>query len=259
MFWFKKFLTFWVMPTTLVLALSVSGLALLLSGRRPRLARGLLAAGILLFGLLANKTVSNSLLGPLESQFQPIPELQPGAPLPEGLSGCGLIVVLGGGNNENPGVAALGRLSTSSLGRLTEAVRLLRLMPQAQLVVSGPGDPGHPTHASILTRAAQSLGVDRSRITLIEIARDTEEESREVARVAKGRRVALVTSAWHMPRAALLFRRAGIDFVACPADFSAHARARFHWVDLLWDTESFERSTRAIHEWTGILWLRIRG
>ena len=138
-------------------------------------------------------------------------------------------------------------------------MRILRVLPGARLVVSGPGDPGHPTHAAVLAAAAESLGVSASRITLIESARDTEEESRAVAKIARGQRTALVTSAWHMPRAAHLFRSAGIDFVACPADFMARDDGRLNWTSAGWDSESLIRSTMAVHEWLGSLWLRLRG
>jgi len=125
--------------------------------------------------------------------------------------------------------------------------------------VSGPGDPGHPSHAAVLARAAESLGIDPGRITLVDTARDTEDESFAVARLADGGRTALVTSAWHMPRAAHLFRKAGVDFVPCPVDFVSREDIQLGWSDFGWDSESLERSTLAVHEWIGLLWLGLRG
>ena len=79
-----------------------------------------------------------------------------------------------------------------------------------------------------------------------------------LSRPASTQSRALVTSAWHMPRAASLFRKAGVDFAPCPADFISRGNLRFRWVDLTWDSESLERSTLALHEWIGLLWLRLR-
>ena len=42
-------------------------------------------------------------------------------------------------------------------------------------------------------------------------------------------------------------------------DFEARAGPRIHPADLGWDSESLERSTLAVHEWIGLLWLRLRG
>ena len=113
----------------------------------------------------------------------------------------------------------------------------------------------------MLARAAESLGVDPGRIILLETARDTEDEAESIARLAAGRRVALVTSAWHMPRAAALFKRAGVNFVACPANFMApeqsHAAAGLQPFEF--NVESLSRSTFAVHEWVGLAWTRLRG
>jgi uncharacterized SAM-binding protein YcdF (DUF218 family) len=258
-FWLKKAISFWLMPVPFCLALLVCGIAVLLRGRRPRLGRSLAAAAAALLLLFSNKWVSNSILGPLEGRFPPIPEFSPGAPVPGPLARCRFVVVLGGGHSDIPGMPALSRLSSSALGRVAEAVRLLRALPGATLIVSGPAEPGRPSHAAVLAQAAVSLGIDPARITLIETALDTEDEAAAVSRIVGSAPVALVTSAWHMPRAALLFRRKGTDFLACPADFESRAGPRTHLADLGWDSESLERSTFAVHEWLGLLWLQLRG
>ncbi len=259
MFWLKKFVSFWLMPLPLSVALLVAGLVLARRPARRGLGRSLAYLASALLILFSNRAVSNRLLRPLESRYPAIPEISPGAPLPAPLAGCGYVVVLGSGHSDMPGLPATSRLSDSGLGRIAEAVRLMRALPGARLVVSGPGDPGHPTHAAVLALAAESLGVEASRITRIETARDTEDEALAVARIAGKAKVALVTSAWHMPRAARLFRGAGVSFVPCPADYVSRGSPELHWGDLSWDTESLERSTRAVHEWLGLLWLRLRG
>lgn len=258
MFWLKKAISFWLMPVPLCLALLACGIAVAHLGRRSRLGRALVGAGAALLLLFSNKALSNALLEPLEARFPPVPELFPGAPVPGALARCRFVVVLGGGNGAAPGMPALSRLSPSALGRITEAVRLLRVLPGARLIVSGPGSPGHPSHATVLAQAAASLGVDPARITLIETALDTEEEAAAVSRIAGAAPVAVVTSAWHMPRAALLFRRTGADFLACPADFEARGGPPSGISDLGWDSESLERSTLAVHERLGLLWLEVR-
>ncbi len=259
MFWLKKLVSFWLMPLPLCLALLVSGLLLARSPRRSRIGRGLLVSAAVLLLLLSNKAVSTRLLRPLEDRYPAVPEIAEGAPAPASIAGCRFVVVLGGGHTDMPGIPATGQLSSSALGRIVEAARLLRVLPGARLIVSGPGEPGRPSHAAVLARAAASLGIDPGRITLIDTALDTEDESLAVARLAGHARVALVTSAWHMPRAAALFRKAGVDFAPCPADFIARENSRFRWGDLSWDSESLERSTLAVHEWIGLLWLRLRG
>lgn len=260
-FWLKKLIGGLLMPLPFCLAFLVVGLGLAhFSKKRARLGRWLAFTGLGLFLMLSNKFVSVRLVRPLEARYAAIPELVASQPLPPQLAACRFVVVLGGGNGNSPGLSATNQLSTSALPRITEAVRLLRRLPEARLIVSGPGDDsGHPTHATMLARAAESLGVEHSRILYIDQARDTEDESQATARIVGPAPFALVTSAWHMPRAMALFRHAGLAPLPCPADFSAHTDDDFYWGDVLPDTSSLERSTRAVRERLGYLWIWLRG
>ena len=259
MFWAKKLLTFWVLPVPLCLTLLITGVILTCFTRRVRLGRGLLIAGTLLLLLLSNKVVSTWLVRPLEARYPAVPELSGNAGPSAELAACEYVVVLGGGHSDTPGLSALSQLSPSARGRLIEGVRLLRALPSARLITSGPAVGHNPSHAAVLARAAASLGVETHRVLLIENARDTEDEAAAVRRLAGTAPVALVTSAWHMPRAAALFRKTGVTILPCPADFTARINQDFRAVDLTWDTASLERSTWAVRERIGYLWVWLRG
>lgn len=259
LFALKKFLSFWLMPLPFCLTVLVAGLVLLGFTRRVRLGRALALAGLALLMLLSNSFVSKWLMRPLEARHPPIPELAAGTPLPAALAACRFVVILGGGNGNSPGVPANNLLSSSSISRFTEGVRLLRALPEARLIACGPGDGRRPAHARVLGRAARELGIDPGRILYIEHARDTEEEAREAARLAAGAPVALVTSAWHLPRALALFRSAGLTAVPCPADYRAHTGDPLTFDDFLFDAESLWRSSFALRERLGHLWIWLRG
>ena len=259
LFWLKKFVTFWLMPLPFCVTLLVVGLWLTRSAKRARFGRALLIAATALLVLFSNKFMSQSLIGSLETRYPAIPELHEGAPLPAALAGCRFVVVLGAGHSDTPGLASTHKLSDSALGRIVEGVRLLRALPAARLVISGPPVGTNPSHATVLAQAAESLGVGRDRILYVDTARDTEDEANAVKKIAGDSPVALVTSAWHMPRAAALFHHAGVHALPCPADFKGKPNADFRWEDLTWDTESLGRSTAAIHEQLGYLWIWLRG
>src|SRR5206468_592744 len=120
------------------LTLLIAGVCCLRSPRRARLGRRLVIAAIILLLLFSNKLVSAWLVRPLENRYAAIPELRSGEPLPAAVASCRYIVVLGSGNGNTPNRAALSELSESGRARIIEAVRLLRALPEARLVVSGP-------------------------------------------------------------------------------------------------------------------------
>lgn len=261
LFWLKKTISFWLMPLPLCLALMVAGLLLLGSTRRPKAGRRLLITGVLLLLVLSNRQVGQALLRPLESKFAPMPELVAGNSVPAPLAACHTIVVLGGGHGDQVGLAATSQLSASALARLVEGVRLARALPDATLIVSGPrmGRTG-ATHASVLAAAAVSFGIEPRRIVQIDTAHDTDDETQALKRLlTPGESFALVTSAWHMPRAVGLMRRAGLNPLPCPADFLTRAKGEMHVSDWACDLSGLEQSTWAIYERLGATWAKLQG
>ncbi len=260
LFWLKKGVSFWLMPLSVCLVLMCTGLWCLRSERRARLGRGLSIAGVLLLLVFSHNRVSYWLVRSLETSYAAIPELRIGEPVPTALGRCRYVVVLGGGHGDVAGLSATNRLSPNALARLVEGVRLLRaLPPEAKLIVSGPAVGRNPSHAAVLAQAARALGVAPERMLEIETARDTEDEAYAVRTLVGDVPVALVTSAWHLPRAAALFRKAGVDALPCPTDFLAKPNPEWRWNDVLFDSGSLDKSTLAVRERIGRLWTWLRG
>jgi uncharacterized SAM-binding protein YcdF (DUF218 family) len=260
LFWLKKAVSYWLMPLPFCLAVMLAGAILLRTAapRRRRIGWNLFVVGAALLLFFSNPFVSQRLARSLESRYAPVPELVSGL-VPPALARCRYVVVLGGGHADNPSLPAASQLSSYSLARITEGVRLLRALPEARLIVTGPGQEGRPTHASLLARTAVGLGIDPGRITRIEQARDTEEESQAVRTLVGDAPVALVSSAWHLPRAVVLFRQARVDVLPCPADFLVKNSIEWSWGGFLWDSASLECSRYVVHERLGLLWLWLRG
>ncbi|HTO05077.1 MAG TPA: ElyC/SanA/YdcF family protein [Opitutus sp.] len=259
MFLLKKILAGWLMPLPLCLTLLVIGLWFVWTSKRINLGRLLLTSGIILLLLFSNRFVSTWLIRPLERAFPSHPEFVVGEPLPVELSHCRFVVVLGGGHVDAPHWSALNRLSDASRGRLMEGVRILRVLPDAKLVLTGIGQGRGPSHAAVMADAAVSLGVEVSRIVLLETPRDTEEEAVELSKFLSTEPFALVTSAWHLRRATALMHNRGLNPVPSPCDYTSRPVGKRSWKDFLWDTESIGRSNWAVYERLGFLWAKGRG
>jgi len=217
----------------------------------------IITTGVLFLIALSTTTVSNWLIKPLEYTYTAVNFNSAGDAPPE-LNKCKYIVILGSSNSEDLDRSALSRLSSSGLARLTEGLRLARALPHAKIIVSGPAFSNYPSHASVLISAAKELIISDERFIKIESAKDTEDESYEVKKIVGTERIALVTSAWHMPRAMYLFEHQGIQALACPTDYSVHIYSNTKEVDFSQINSSLWRSTWAIHERLGLLWLKFK-
>jgi len=131
------------------------------------------------------------------------------------------IIVLGSGTGHDSRLPSTSLLSTGTLIRLVEGLRVIRKMPsKAQFVTSAKSRDGYRPQAFIARDAAIELGIDSNRITALPTAGNTHEEAEAFVKFAgKGAKVIVCTSAIHMPRAMEWFRRAGADPIAAPCDF----------------------------------------
>lgn len=260
MLWLKNLVAFLLEPLSLVLLTGTVGLALTLGQRWRRTGRLLSALSLLLLFAAGNRWVSGRLVEPLESRYPPVGEFTADGALPPQLAACRFVVVLGGGHEDSDAMPALARLSDPARARLTEGLRILRQLPAATLVVSGPRRAaGLPTHAEVLAEAAVSLGVDRARIRLLNDTHTTEDEAAQLGPVVGDAPVALVTSALHMPRAVALCTAAGLHVTPCPADRLYLRPPRRRWFEILWNAPSLEHTTAAVHEYLGRCWSALRG
>src|SRR5262249_4254612 len=117
---------------------------------------------------------------------------------------------------EADAVVVLGCRGSRALGRrLDRGIRLYEQGVAPLLVLSG-GGAGVIPEAEIMRRAAIARGVPEAALLIEPASRDTFENARETARLLalRGlRSVLLVTDRTHLPRAALLFRLAGLRIV----------------------------------------------
>lgn len=168
-------------------------------------------------------------------------------------------MVLGGGRNGGREYAAptSGRWT---LARLRHGARLYRATGLPILVTAG--DPG-AIGVSGAQLMRQTLERDfRVPVRWVEAdSRTTLENARFSARLlhqAGIRRVLLVTQAWHMPRSVRVFERAGLEVIAAPTDYSEAGPLERGLYALLPAAGALEDTRRALHEWVGMLWYRLR-
>jgi uncharacterized SAM-binding protein YcdF (DUF218 family) len=234
----------------LTLASVVSVVAAFLWRRRRRLAAALwVGAGLSIYAL-GLPSVGNALLGPLEQQF-PMPPAD--WPLPK----VAYIVVLGSGYAPRDGISAAAALDREGLLRVVEAVRLLHREPGAQLLLSGGAPNGLPAPAHGEAELATELGVDNASVVLLDQPRNTAAEARAVAAILGIQPFLLVTSAWHMPRAMRLMTRVGARAIPVSTGQQTGVHCPTYLSCLLPHATGLARSEIAMHEYLGLLAVRL--
>ena len=112
------------------------------------------------------------------------------------------------------------------------------------------------SEGEILKNKALFHGVRPDQIHLTAIAANTSEEAQATKRLIeklKVTKVILVTSSFHMPRAAMLFKQQGIDFEAYPVDFKFH-KLYTNWLSIVPSAGGLYKTTRGIREHIGRLY-----
>ena len=85
-------------------------------------------------------------------------------------------------------------------------------------------------------------------------AQREEKNSESLSLSVKNKKILLVTSAWHMKRARMMFEKyaKGVEVVCAPADFECTMAAKKGW-SVLPDACTFTLNSVALHEWVGIV------
>ncbi len=216
------------------------------------------------FYLFSNSFVANALLSPLEKPFnQNIhTDKRPIA-----------VVILGGG--DMPGSLNL-PLGNDAFKRAIYGVMLAKSNKLPVLFTGGGLNKKHseadsfmdsmkeisnsfnvpmPTSSKIIL-GKFSLHVEAKSLSTYENAKYSKEKFKTLG-IAKPT-IYLVTSAYHMKRSMLLYEYFGFDVIPAATDFKISHRPSVIW-DYLPNIGAFNKSYMALHEYFGLLSLKLRG
>ena len=208
---------------------------------------------------------------PLEREFL----VDGKVPLVKSFPEADAIVLLGGSMGIETNTSSYAEMATSA-DRVWQAARLYKAGKAGEIIATG--DYAKDTTLPLL----KEFGVGAEAVSFLD-ARTTEEEAKglwelfsrvegeegsrvehveRVDRVEGGEgKVLLVTSAWHMKRARLMFEKyaPGVEVVCAPADFENTFMAEKTplFKVLLPDPNVFMLNSVAFHEWVGIVGYRV--
>ncbi|WP_410514925.1 YdcF family protein [Paenibacillus sp. BR2-3] len=250
MIYFIKFIYSFILPPGLFILLLLA-ITLWLWKRERKPALFLLGVTLIMY-LSATSWIGGLLIGRLEQQYAQ----------PDTLKGD-MIVVLGGGATQGtPDINGEGNLSGSAANRLLTAARLYQTTGLPILFSGGKVFPDSGNEADISRRQLLALGILEKDIYIENRSLNTEQNaSYTLSLLNSGGFSApvLITSAFHLPRAVLEFRQAGVHVQPYPTDYLTSSPEYLYAAKLTPSAAGLSLTGTALKEYLGILAAKFRG
>ena len=251
MYYLNKIIGFLISP----IGIAIAGLVIAVvcaKLKRVRLAKWIGGVTVVWLWLWMTPVMTWIVGVPLEREFLICGRV----PAVENFPEADAIVVLGGSMGSDTNLSGYAEMSASA-DRVWQAARLWKAGKAPKIIATGDG--AKESTLGLL----KDFGVDEKCVEFLD-ARNTEEEARVVGEVVfnaekqRGReaesKILLVTSAWHMKRARMMFEKyaKGVEVVCAPADFEMSMAVKKGW-SMVPDAYVFYLNSMALHEWIGIV------
>jgi len=258
----SKFLPLLVYPVGLTSLLLIAGLVF---RNRKRLRNGIFIAAILILWIGGNHWVSFWLAKSLEWQYLPMRDIPT----------ADAIVVLGGATEPAQFPRTTVELN-SAADRVIYAADLYKQGKAPTILLSGGSitwldNRSSSTPAAEMASIMEMIGIPNNVLWLQTASQNTHEDAVDSLQILKQKgvkRILLVTSAMHMPRAMALFRNHGIEVIPAPTDYTV---TQANWddlttlnvqsilINLIPNSTNISLTSDALKEYIGILVYQFEG
>ncbi len=224
---------------------------------RPRLAGVFFSIAVICLYVLSTGMFADFLMRNLETRYPPARV--------ESVPEADAIVVLGGYLHSAGGQRRYSEFMEAA-DRLWMGSRLYHAGKAPIILLTGGNVQILGSYGVPEARAAKDFlrewGVPDDAILVEDKSQNTHENaafSKPILAARRARKLLLVTSAYHMPRAVAIFRREGLDVTPVATDYQTGWGEPAVLFQLLPDAEALARSKGAIREWMGLAVYRLRG
>ena len=207
---------------------------------------------VLIFALIylfSIRLVSDRLIKSLEDWYD-----QPAVSVIKDVQG---MVILGSGSYDGvPDFDGVGQNSESATVRLGTALRLHRALHLPMVLSGGHLFDDMDTEADIEYRFLRACGVEDQYLIKEDRSRNTAENAKYVKQIYQQhqfKKVILVTSVFHMPRAVALFQREGTNVIPYPTDYKTDKKLRLNAFAFTPSSDCLYHNSLAMKEYLGLL------
>jgi uncharacterized SAM-binding protein YcdF (DUF218 family) len=240
----KKIITSFLIPPGVFISILI--VSTIFSKKKTRILLCVLAFFIYFISLEPTK---DFILIPLENSY-PLPSF-------ERIRACDAYLVLGSSVREGaPSLKGKGELSEEGCERVLGAFMLYSL-EKRPIILTGGSIFRKEADSPYAKRLLLSLGVKERDIVVETKSRDTEENAKyakEIAKELKIRRIVLITNAYHMRRAYILFSKY-FEVTPYPVGFRTSRRS-YDYLSFLPEASNLRYVASGIREYLGLAYLK---
>jgi uncharacterized SAM-binding protein YcdF (DUF218 family) len=238
MIYFHKILPLIFSPLFFIISLIIFGL--IIGSKKISL------TGVIILVILSMPIVSDKLIAYLESDYELIK--------PSKVESADAVVVLSGMVKTIQTKNGLDYEWDEAADRIFAGIDLFKSNKAPVLILTGgklPWSIGVP-EGEYLRDVAIDLGVPKKDILITENVENTDQEAKAIKKILllDNPKVILVTSAFHMPRAQLVFEAAGINVIPFPVDFIIGAE-KLTFMSFIPSAGSFSSTSFFVREMIG--------
>jgi len=252
MFVFKKIVTPLFFPLSICLEILFLGLFFLWFTRKLKTGKIFVSIGVVFLIIISYGTFSNPLLRSLESKYSPITDVS-------AFQNIKWVAVLGGGHCSDPKLSVTDQLSSTSLVRLIEGIRIQRMLTKSKLILSGGGFFSSSSEASAMAKLAIELGIDKKKLILESKSKDTKDQVNFIHNIIGNDKFILTTSASHMARSMALFQSKGMNPMPAPTGYLVKNMQTVSPSAFFPTSKGIDKMERVVYEYLGIAWAKLRG
>jgi len=228
--------------TNLIFFSAILGWFLLLKRRTKKIGRLFILVALICFYFSSTAPGSDLMIKPLENQYSLCETNTSQSDNKDD------IVLLSGGlrSNSLPLDSSLG---DSTLYRVTKTIEIYRDHPH-KIILSGVRGAMNKIKSFLI-----NLGVSEKDIVIDGQSYNTYQNALATKKIVGNNDFILVTSAFHMPRAMLIFEKLGMHPKPCPTDF--REENNYTLLSFLPRSKNLKKSNLAFHEYLGILFYKL--
>ncbi len=243
-FYLKKVISYFLEPFGMLLILFFIGIYYLFSNKSSH-SKFYISLSFVLLLLFSYPPFSNFLIQNLENKY----------PKYDYKSDIKYIHVLGSGHNDDVTQPLTSQVGRASIKRDLEGIIIHLNSKNSKIIFTGYAGTTNITTAKMNAKLALALGVDVKNIIVNGDPKDTREEAVFTKSIIANEAFVLVTSASHMPRSMMIFQSLGLNPIPAPTDFYKDKDSTYFEAPSI---DSFKVSQVAIHEYIGILWVKLK-